>query len=69
MGMLGWADKRLKALTIWDIGVLKFLMAVFGMIVGAYLAAFVKEQIWWFVAVGVLLWAFLIYRLFTARHR
>jgi len=69
MGMLGWANQRLKALTIWDIGVLKFLMAVFGMIVGACIAAFVKEHIWWFVAVGVLLWAFLIYRVFSARQR
>jgi hypothetical protein len=49
MGLIRWAEQKTRALNIWDIGVLKIYCALFGMIVGAYTATFVREYIAWFV--------------------
>ena len=69
MDMLGWADRRVKALTIWDIAVLKVLLLLVGMIAGAYLAVFVRAHLWSLVISAGLLWAFMIYRMLCARPR
>ena len=44
MGLIQWAEKRTKALNMWDIGVLKIYCVLFGMIVGAYASSFVRDQ-------------------------
>lgn len=69
MGMLEWAEQRLHALTIWDIGVMKLLLLLVGMIAGAFMPLFVRVHLRWFVIIAALLWAFMIYRLLAARSR
>ena len=69
MGIIEWAERRTNALNIWDIGVLKIYCALFGMIVGAYLSSFVKQNVWWFVVVVVVLGGSVGYRWFTAQAR
>lgn len=69
MQLLRWAEGRTKALTVWDIGVLKIYCVLFGMIVGAYLSSFVREGVWWFVGAVLLLGGGLGYRWFTAEPR
>ena len=69
MKILRWAERRTRALTIWDIGVVKIYCVLFGMIVGAYLSSFVKQEVWWFGAAVLILGGGLGYRWFTAEDR
>jgi len=53
-------------MTIWDIGVLKVYCVLFGVIVGAYLSSFVRENVVWFVVSVLILGSGVGYRWFTA---
>ena len=66
MGILQWAEKKTKGMTIWDIGVLKVYCVLFGVIVGAYLSSFVRENVVWFVVSVLILGSTVGYRWFTA---
>ena len=66
MGILQWAEKKTKGMTIWDIGVLKVYCVLFGVIVGAYLSSFVRENVLWFVVSVLILGSTVGYRWFTA---
>lgn len=67
MGILEWAEQRTGAMTIWDVGVLKIYCVLVGVIVGAYLSTFVKENLWWFVLSVLVLGLFSGYRWLTAK--
>ena len=67
MGVFQWAERQSRAMTIWDIGVLKIYCVLFGAIVGAYLSPFVKEQVLWFVLAVLVLGGGAGYRWFTAK--
>lgn len=67
MGVITWAEQRTKSLNIWDIGILKIYCVLFGMIVGAYLSSFVRDNVWWFVGVVLVLGGYLGFKWFTAR--
>ena len=41
MGLIGWAEEKIKVLSIWDIGVVKLYAMLFGAIGGAYFSEFV----------------------------
>ncbi|MCJ7630129.1 MAG: hypothetical protein MUO50_17285 [Longimicrobiales bacterium] len=69
MGVFEWAERKSKALTIWDIGVLKTYCVLFGIVVGAYISLFVREHVWWFVVSVLILGGGLGYRWFTAEPR
>jgi hypothetical protein len=66
MDAIGWAQDRSKAMTLWDIGVLKVYSALFGILAGAYFAPFVIRNVWWFLVPLVVLGARGGYRWFTA---
>ena len=66
MGILQWAEKKTKGMTIWDIGVLKVYCVLFGVIVGAYLSSFVRENVLWFGVSVLILGSTVGYRWFTA---
>ncbi len=56
MGLFSFAESRIKRMTVWDIGALKILCVLAGMLLGAYIAAFMLTyQLWFFIAAGVLL--------------
>jgi hypothetical protein len=67
MGVFQWAERRAKGLTIWDIGALKIYCVLFGVIVGAYLSTFVRQQVLWFVAAVLVLGGVFGYRWFTSK--
>lgn len=69
MGIIRWAEERTRALNMWDIGVLKIYCALFGVIIGAYIADSVKANIGLFVLAVFVLWGVLAYRWFTATPR
>ncbi len=66
MRLIDWAQDRSESMTLGDIGVLKVTATLFGILVGAYLASFVTRNVWWFVAVLVVLGSRSGYRWFAA---
>lgn len=69
MGVIQWAEGRTRALSVWDIGVVKIYCVLFGMIVGAYASSFVTQHVWWFGSAVVVLGLGLGFRWFTAEPR
>ena len=69
MNLIHWAEQRTKALNMWDIGALKIYCVLFGMVVGAYLSSFVRDHVWWFVGVVLVLGGYLGFKWFTAGPR
>lgn len=67
MDVIRWAETKTKALSVWDIGVLKIYCVLFGMIVGAYASSFVLEHVWIFAGVVVVLGSGLGYRWLKAK--
>lgn len=66
MGVIQWAEERTEALNTWDIGILKIYCVLFGMIVGAYVSSFVRDHVWWFAGVVLVLGGYLGFKWFTA---
>ena len=64
MSIFSWADSRIKRFNIWDIGALKFVLLIFGLIVGAYFPEWVRCNQWWLIALAVILYVYLLFRLF-----
>lgn len=69
MGIIEWAERRTKAMTLWDVGVLKVYCVLFGVIVGAYIPMFVKENLLFLVSSVLILGLWVSYRWFTAEPR
>lgn len=69
MGIIEWAERRTKAMTLWDVGVLKVYCVLFGVIVGAYIPMFVKENLLFLVSSVLILGLWVSYRWFTAAPR
>ncbi len=62
MGFMSYWEKKIRQLSIWDFGVMKIALILFGMVLGAYVAGFVHQYVWWFVVVFVVLYIWLVYR-------
>ena len=69
MRIFDWAEERTRALNMWDIGVLKIYCALFGVIIGAYMAEFVQANVGIFVLAVFVLWGGLAFRWLTAKPR
>jgi len=67
MGLWNYVQDKVKATTVFDIGVLKLLLFVTGLIFGAYYSAAVLNCInFWYVTFFVLL-ALMLYRVFKKK--
>jgi len=55
MGLIKWLEQKMKTLTIWDIAFVKWSAVLFGIIIGAYIADFTKQYIWYFVVLALLI--------------
>jgi len=64
MSLMSWAKSLVKKMTIWDMSLLKTTMFLFGIIVGAYIADFVKLNILYFAIATGILYLVLVYRVF-----
>lgn len=68
MGLWNYIESKVKALTVFDIGVLKLLLFVTGLIFGAYYSESVLNCInFWYGAFFVLL-ALMLYRVFKKNN-
>ncbi len=64
MGLFSIIESKVKSTTVLDIGILKLLLFVTGLIFGAYYSECVLNSInWWYGAFFVLL-ALMLYRVF-----
>ena len=45
MGMIEWGEKKIKNMTFWDMGLTKLVLILFGVITGACISDFVKQNI------------------------
>ncbi len=64
MGLFSVIESKVKATTVLDIGILKLLLFVTGLIFGAYYSECVLNSInWWYGAFFVLL-GLMLYRVF-----
>jgi len=67
MGIIEWVNLKVKAQNLWDIGILKNFCTIVGIILGAYISNFVKQYVWWFVAISIVLYILLMYRFLKAK--
>ena len=63
MKLIKWAEKKLKKLTLKEFALIKLVLILLGMIIGAYLSAFVKQYSLFFITVIVLGYAMIFYTL------
>ena len=64
MSLFKWVDSFVKRTTVFDIGILKLLMFVTGMIFGAYYATFVLNYMWYFYIAFFVLLIVMLFRVF-----
>jgi len=64
MSIINWAESKIQNFTIWDMGVFKTALVIFGIVIGAYISSFVQQYVWYFVGVFLILYAYLLYRMF-----
>lgn len=64
MGLMNWTEKNIHGMTLWDFGLLKIAVGLFGVIIGAYISTFVQQYLWYFITVFVVLYAVLMFRVF-----
>ncbi|MCP3685896.1 MAG: hypothetical protein GY861_24885 [bacterium] len=62
MGLIGFADNKIKKMSVLDFSILKIALVIIGMIIGAYVSTFVKQYVYYFAGVFVVLYAILIYK-------
>ncbi|MDD9953616.1 MAG: hypothetical protein OXR66_04720 [Candidatus Woesearchaeota archaeon] len=64
MHLIAWANAKVKKMTIWDVKMVKWAMLFLGMIIGAYVADFVKTYVVWFVIACIMLYVLILTRIF-----
>ena len=67
MGFKKYFEEKIHKLTLWDMYLIKIVLIIFGIIIGAYISTFVKQYLWYFVGAFVMLYAILLYRFFKKK--
>jgi len=63
MGLIGRRLEKGKNLGLFDWAIIKLLLILIGIIAGAYISEFVKDYLWYLVALALILWIIMEYRL------
>jgi putative Mn2+ efflux pump MntP len=64
MSLISWSNEKIKRMNVWNIGILKIMLAIFGMIIGAYFPEFVKANLRILIAIFVVLWLIIATKFF-----
>jgi len=67
MELFHWANAKIRTLNAWDIGLLKIVCVLSGMILGAYLSSFVIRNIAWLAAAVIFLTIVFMIRFLKSR--
>lgn len=62
MNILKWGEEKLGKMTVWDMALVKLICIFFGLILGAYASAFVKENIRLFIILFIIGYITVIYK-------
>ncbi len=54
MGFFGWANEKVKRLTLIDVKLVAFAGICMGLILAKLIPSILSISIWWFVAIAVL---------------
>lgn len=63
MGIIGWGEKKIRKMSIWDFALAKIILVLFGAVMGAYCAVFVRQYVIYFATGIVVLYAYLLYKI------
>ncbi|MCF7861408.1 hypothetical protein K9M79_04095 [Candidatus Woesearchaeota archaeon] len=63
--MIKWAEQKIKNLTIGDFAILKIVLVITGIVIGAYISDFVKLNVWYFIGTFIILYGYIVYRVLT----
>ncbi|NOZ80745.1 MAG: hypothetical protein GXP63_03655 [DPANN group archaeon] len=64
MGIMRWAEDKLHGLSLGDFVVVKVALVLFGIIIGAYISAFVQQYVWYLTGLFVVLYLYLMIKIF-----
>jgi len=64
MGLINWMNEKIKRMNVLDMGCIKWASLLLGAIIGAYIAGFVKQYLWVFVVLTIVLVIRPIYTIF-----
>ncbi|MBR9690947.1 hypothetical protein GOV08_04655 [Candidatus Woesearchaeota archaeon] len=64
MGIFSWAEEKIQSLSVWDFGVVKTMLILLGMIIGAYVSSFVKSYVWYIAGIIILSYIHILYKMF-----
>jgi len=62
MGLLNWFESKIQKLNFWEFGLVKTVLILFGIIIGAYISLFVKDNLWYFVGALIIGYVIVLYR-------
>ena len=60
--IINWTEGNIQSMSVWYFGLVKIALILFGMILGAYWATFVKEYIYHFVIVWLVLYVIVAHK-------
>ncbi len=63
MGIVEWSEKKIRNLTFCEFALVKIMLILVGIVIGAYISTFVQQYALYFVAVIAALYAVLLYRI------
>ena len=64
MKLIDWAENKINQMNIWDIGFIKMLLLLVGMIIGAYISEFIISNIFIFAGIAVFLYILITYKFY-----
>lgn len=67
MNIIKWSEEKIHKISVWDMGLVKFICILFGLILGAYSSAFIKQNILLFLILFLAGYITAIYRFFIRK--
>lgn len=64
MTLKSFFENKIRKFTMWDFAIFKIALVVFGMVLGAYFAEFVKNYLTYFIVIFVLSYIYILYNVF-----
>ncbi len=62
MDIIRWGETKIRKMTFWDMGLIKFACIFFGLIIGAYASSFIRENVWLFAILFIAVYVIVVYR-------
>ncbi len=57
-------NKKIKKVDLWTFVVIKLCLIIFGIVLGSFMPDFVQKYLWYWIGSFVILYVWLLYKLF-----